>query len=98
MDENVRPLFTAEEGTSDYNLEGLDKARDHLELPESITRLAVPDWGLMVPFSEGTDGAVVKLVGGGQVLILNVEAAPTLRFVDDGDGQIIVGLDRLVSD
>ncbi len=98
LDENFGHLFTAEEGTSDYNVEGLDEASDQLELPEQITRLVVPDQGLTNRFAEGTEGVLVKLVGGGQVFIVNVEGAPALRFVDDGEGQTIVVVDRLVSD
>lgn len=98
LDENFGHLFTAEEGTSDYNVQGLDEASDHLELPESITRLVVPDRGLTNRFAEGTDEVLVKLVGGGQVFIVNVEGAAMLRFVDDGEGQTIVVVDGVVSD
>lgn len=93
LDQDFGHLFTAQDGTSDYNVEGLEEASDHLDLPDGITRIVIPDMALINRFPEGTDGVLVKLVGGGQVFIVHVGNGTTLRFVEDEEDDTRVVLD-----
>jgi hypothetical protein len=85
LDENFGHLFTAHDGTSDYNVEGLDKTSEQLELPDGVTRLVVPDRGIVNRFPDDTDGVLVKLVGGAEVFMVPVPDGTTLRFVEEGE-------------
>ncbi len=92
LDENFGHLFTAQDGTSDYDVGGLEKASAQLDLPDGITRLVVPDQGIINRFPDATKGTLIKLVGGAQVFVVPVEDGATLRFVQQGpdDARIIV--------
>jgi hypothetical protein len=92
IDESFGHLFTAGEGTSDYGTEGLEEAREYLDIPDGITHLVVPDRGVIDRFAENTDGVLLTLKNETEVLVMPVHGKAVLKFVekDDDDTRIIV--------
>ncbi|MFW6150840.1 MAG: hypothetical protein ACOC6A_04830, partial [Chloroflexota bacterium] len=93
LDETYGHLFTAHNGSSDYSVEGLEKASAQLDLPRNITHLVVPDRSIIDRFDENTDSMLVELLDGTEVLIVFVPNGSTLRFVEDREGEARIVVD-----
>jgi hypothetical protein len=72
-------LFTAYQGTSDYAIKGLERARPELPLPPQVTTLIIPDQEVFRRI-RGVDTIHMTVQGGAEVAIALVRPGTTLWF------------------
>ncbi len=94
LDDNFGHLCTAHEGISDYNPEKLEEASRHLDLPEGVTLLLVPDKGLANRFVGNTDTIQLELQNGTKVLTIETPDDALLHVVENSNGNARILVDE----
>ncbi len=79
-DEVFGHLFVARDGTSDYSIDGMEKAKSVLDLPEDIRYLLIPDKEIYKHLSEGVNRSFTALKNGTRVCVVTVRPNALLRF------------------
>ncbi|MFW5874881.1 MAG: hypothetical protein ACOCUC_01460, partial [bacterium] len=84
-DETFGHLFVARDGTSDYSIEGMEKVKNILDLPEDIRYLVIPDKGIYEHLSGDANNSFADLKNGSKVCVVTVTPDSMLRFNQRGE-------------
>ncbi|MFW5906145.1 MAG: hypothetical protein ACOCTJ_01080, partial [Desulfobia sp.] len=81
-------LFTAHNGTSDYSVEGLEKAESTLKLPENTTNLIIPDRAVYESLEQNARASLMQTEDGTEVCVVSIPPDSRLRFSQQSEATI----------